>query len=250
MASELKPCPFCGGNNLNTYYCDIEGWIAHIKCDDCDDMIGPMSEYKYESQEEAYEDAATRWNTRPAPAATDTGLVTVGGEYLDGHTWKPMPAGVTDFALRGFKTRALCARSQAEELLAAKDADMDQVLADNRRCIVRIAELEADNAAKDARVKELEKELENGGRVKGVNTQYANALAYLEMTEDDDPDEFAKRIWDEREALKAKLAAAQKALEPFANAADGRKSKSVKGAVCFSQHYLLAARAVLGGKPS
>jgi len=50
--------------------------------------------------------------------------------------------------------------------------------------------------------------------------------------------------------LEAKLAAAQKALEPFANAADGRKSKSVTGSVCFSQHYLLAARAVLGGKPS
>ena len=67
MASELKPCPFCAGSNLETYYADIEGWIAHIKCIDCDDMIGPMSEFKYETQEEAYEDASKRWNTRPPP---------------------------------------------------------------------------------------------------------------------------------------------------------------------------------------
>lgn len=160
MASELKPCPFCGGNNLNTYYCDIEGWIAHIKCDDCDDMIGPMSEYKYESQEEAYKDAATRWNTRPAPAATDTGLETVGyahrgtiGLLLEGAVSK---AVIVLKAGGDFRTPVMLVE-QAVELLAAKDADIDRVLADNRRCIGRIAELEADNAAQAARIKELDR---------------------------------------------------------------------------------------------
>ncbi|EBY7415692.1 hypothetical protein D6J61_25750 [Salmonella enterica subsp. enterica serovar Alachua] len=70
-----------------------------------------------------------------------------------------------------------------------------------REYVSRIRSLEADNAALTARVKELGDELEHSDRVKGVNTQYANALAYLEMTEDDDPEEFAKRLWDEREAL-------------------------------------------------
>ncbi|MBA8838118.1 Lar family restriction alleviation protein [Ochrobactrum sp. RH2CCR150] len=190
MASELKPCPFCVGSNLETYYADIEGWIAHIKCIDCDDMIGPMSEFKYETQEEAYEDASKRWNTRPAPAATDTGLVTIGyahrgtiGLLMEDAVSK---AVIIPKAGGDFRTPVMLVE-QAEELLAAKDARINELEnrlqyayqakyrcnedANNERathnradellisavneCHTKdclIAELEADNAAKDAMI--------------------------------------------------------------------------------------------------
>ncbi len=139
MASELKPCPFCQYK--------AHEWIrGNKKMACCDNMDCPCR---------AIVCTVEQWNTRPAPAATDTGLVTVGGEYLDGHTWKPMPAGVTDFALRGFKTRALCDRSQAVELLAAErherdmlKADFNDINAERQRWRDRAEKAEADNAAK------------------------------------------------------------------------------------------------------
>ncbi len=67
MQSEaLKPCPFCGGNNLRFRLSDIEGWIAHVECTDCDDMLGPMSEWKHDEKEDAEKDAAAVWNKRAA----------------------------------------------------------------------------------------------------------------------------------------------------------------------------------------
>ncbi len=66
MQNELKPCPFCGGNNLRFRLSDIEGWIAHVECTDCDDMLGPMSEWKHDEKEDAEKDAAAVWNKRPA----------------------------------------------------------------------------------------------------------------------------------------------------------------------------------------
>nr|WP_278388442.1 Lar family restriction alleviation protein [Brucella intermedia] len=338
MASELKPCPFCGSSDLETYYADIEGWIAHIKCIDCDDMIGPMSEFKYETQEEAYEDASKRWNTRPTPVSPvspdatgkcgelvtvkplewrkyrngDAEAVTPFGEiytaYVNGY-WRITRNGKAgkfikategddvDAAKAGaqadFDANVLqLVHSQAVDLLAAKDETLRKFGNVQKAYEEHIETIKADNAAKDAqlalaetsmlemhqdlnkleanlaaeradkriwmekaaieaeRVERLEAELDFVGRVKGVNEKYANALAFLEMGENDDPEEFAECFWNKFIALEAKLSAAEKALEPFANAADGRKSKSVTGSVCFSQHYLLAARAALGGKPS
>lgn len=63
-APELLPCPFCGGNNLRFQLDDIDGWVAHVECVDCDDMLGPMSAFKYDTQQEAQGDAANVWNTR------------------------------------------------------------------------------------------------------------------------------------------------------------------------------------------
>ena len=65
----LATCPFCGGNSLSARVEDIDGYIAHIECLDCDDMTGPMSEYKYPTKDEAIEDAASVWNRRPAGRA-------------------------------------------------------------------------------------------------------------------------------------------------------------------------------------
>ena len=69
QSEELKPCPFCGGNNLQFRLSDIEGWIAHVECTDCDDMLGPMSEWKHDEKEDAEKDAAAVWNKRAAPPA-------------------------------------------------------------------------------------------------------------------------------------------------------------------------------------
>lgn len=161
--------------------------------------------------------------------------------------------------------------SQAEAIIAAKDAEAEkfadeikeaayeawpeasdvgsdapdiirQLGQERNECLTEIEDLknklyrsEADNAALTARVKGLE----HSELVKGVNTQYANALAYLEMTEDDDPEEFAKRIWDEREALETQLATARKALE---SADEALQSDALASAHAF-------IRAALEGEP-
>ena len=178
MANELKPCPFCGGSNLDTYYCDIEGWIAHIKCDDCDDMIGPMSEFKYENKEEAYEDASKRWDTRPA--APVEGLKTVGfdleeirkavfGDVGD----EPDVYSDYDYLCELSRKMREAVRfcSQAEAIIAAKDAkiaDLENELSSFRSSFKEQTSLKADNAALTARVKELEHDL-NGAKGNAKN---------------------------------------------------------------------------------
>ena len=102
----------------------------------------------------------------PAPAATDTGLKTIGfvppmfvegkgADYNDIFRSVSIAENYT----------AVVTRSQAEELLAAKDRDhastkrrmqklVNDVEAEWQRCC---DELKADNAAKDARIKELDR---------------------------------------------------------------------------------------------
>lgn len=176
---------------------------------------------------------------RPAPAATDTGLVTVATVWPEGEL---VTRSQAEAIIRDLETKILEAAisdrlddagspltwqeraEKAEADNAAKDAEIAKLIHDLNRIKDHETELVNDNAAKDARIKELDRCHE--GTIDLCNQKTAQI-----------------------EALEAKLAAAHKALEPFANAADGRKSKSVTGAACFSQHYLLAARAVLGGKP-
>lgn len=52
----------------------------------------------------------------------------------------------------------------------------------------------------------------------------------------------AKSPADKLKEANAKLAMLVRALKPFAEAADGRRSKDVMGAIAFSQDYLLNAR--------
>jgi len=195
-----------------------------------------------------------RWNTRAAPAATDTGLVTVAYETWDGDL-------VYRFNGPCNKDDALVYRSQAEELLAAERAEKEQAKGDLTRVLVhfvrehfpenttfkpfddliglitqfdnastiareyasRIHVLEADNAAQDARIKELEK----------IN-------ANLMGDDEDRPRYTTKRLKLEisraTEALEAKLAAAEK------DAATWEAN--------FKALNAKTARAVLGGKPS
>ena len=62
----MLPCPFCGSDNVKVYHDDIDGWIAHVSCHDCDDMQGPTSKFKYDDRDEAAKDAINQWNRREA----------------------------------------------------------------------------------------------------------------------------------------------------------------------------------------
>lgn len=254
-------------------------------------------------------------NTRPAPAATDTGLVTVAYQYKiprNGH-WDNLPSDWTADECKAYdkqETRELVTRSQAVELLAGRDTviemqadsidklerkvqhwqeeveavsghldcepDSDSILHTVREIeadksiykeraeqadellaakdkTIALAEttmiemhqdlnkLEADNAAKDARIKALEADRDHQSKLSNkLNRSHA--------------------------ALEAKLAAAEKALETK-SAANEALSKSVVESIDTEKRLrealeLIAdidtrpyrcasiARAALGGKPS
>ncbi|NKW09428.1 DUF3489 domain-containing protein [Ochrobactrum tritici] len=80
--SELEPCPLCR-RPPSSKFTDIK---AAIWCEPC----GLHMEYSTAmvslriAEEHQRSIITKRWNTRPAPAATDTGLVTEGCLYLDG----------------------------------------------------------------------------------------------------------------------------------------------------------------------
>ncbi|PWL17433.1 hypothetical protein DKP76_11690 [Falsochrobactrum shanghaiense] len=212
MASELKPCGGCGATS------------ERERC------IGCLHDFG--TPESAWVAA------RPAPAATDTGLVTVG--FVPPMFVEGKGADYNDI-FRSVSIAenyvAVVTRSQAEELLAAEREGKRFWQNEYTQKSKLLLKSETDNAAKDARIKELEADFKKAydhGFADGCGDTYGDV----------------ERANARCEALEAKLAVAEKALEPFANAADGRKSESVTGSVCFSQHYLLAARAVLGGKPS
>jgi hypothetical protein len=131
-------------------------------------------------------------DTRPAPAATDTGLETVmrryrGTDWPDHYPWaflnesdcqgEPGPRWIIE---------KLCLQSQAEELLAAERAEKISWKEAAIELDKRERRLEADNAALTARIKEWEK---------------ADRLV-------------SAALWEKKvEALEAKLAAAEKALK-------------------------------------
>ncbi len=143
-------------------------------------------------------------DTRPAPAATVTGLVT--RAFINEGDLNALPdtrnalVSSTPASWDGQldKTIELVTRSQAVELLAAERAKyrdaMEKLVESQRETLVwqqRAIDLKADNAAKEERIK-----------------------AETELRED-----HQKR----NKELEAKLAAAEKALEPFAaiKTADG-----------------------------
>ncbi|WP_247996623.1 Lar family restriction alleviation protein [Brucella tritici] len=231
MASELKPCPFCGGADVNLYH-SAKTFMSWVSCKSCG--LEAPSETGITDAE-----AITYWNTRPVPAATNTGLVTVGYVREDF-----IPNYVTIWSVpHGNSTVAVCLRSQAEELLAAERAKVrhwqEQYTEMHSQFIDLAKSAEADNAAQDARIKafvEYEQEAE------GVKELYLGQI----------------------EAIEAKLAAAQKALEPFADIADLIDAETEGMAetdelVLHFHDYEFAkwpvsffrkARAVLGGKAS
>ncbi len=176
-----------------------------------------------------------RWNTRAAPAATDTGLETVAFQHrrIDKYgvvgDWRPYKRDL--FGSDRIESRELVTRSQAEEILAAEraraDANFDKVIEQAKRA----EKAEADNAAKDARIKELEEEVEWAQNAVLARQRHAEARC---------------------EALEAKLAAAEKALETYRSTVKGvcesqRGTKWGKAAECI---FDAIERAVLEVKSS
>ncbi len=214
MTYELKSCPFCAKplavrNGVNPYgRCDTEGcWMAEAKIGiSCDD---PKQ--------------VERWNTRPAPAATDTGLETVEHQYWRDQTQEWLPTGFPDLYRKdGFQVRELVTRSQAEELLAAERGRADKAEADAEK----YREYAAEKSNQVAVFQQI---------LPAVTSErdYWKSCA----TKAETIFEGERRM---RRDLEAKLAAAEKVLERIA-ARDG-----IPLAGSFAAEI---ARAVLGGKP-
>lgn len=78
----LKPCPFCGGNNITKAVMgaterflgrgegDTSFWFARIQCLDCGTKQGRMEDYPLlgPPSDDDYEPAITAWNNRKAAA--------------------------------------------------------------------------------------------------------------------------------------------------------------------------------------
>lgn len=273
MASELKPCPFCGA----TAKAKPMGSASFtVMCENLHRMNS------FPSKAEAIE----AWNTRAAPAATDTGLVSNcdGKEQEAFETWAKSKRydmhehplhylfldPKTNAAREGWNEAIRYCHSQAVKLLAAKDA--------------RIKELERQRNStgcsdKDGNV------LFVGDRVRYrkeglyIKEEYWNpeyeiifkapcfTLRHVGGGKDAGSHDFILKCGGGNgdlelisrgehgyyhDALEAKLAAAEKALEPFALISSEGVIKQETGQVTVitCAEYFHNARAVLGGKPS
>ncbi|PJR88724.1 hypothetical protein CN878_16895 [Ochrobactrum sp. 695/2009] len=229
MASELKPCPFCGGTDLSSGGDDK---FVGYSCKTCQ-ATGPNH---YGSRD---------WNTRSTPVAPVSPDATGKCGELETVAWNCTYPSYGHFTLKeheakqaiedGASVEELVTRSQAVELLAERDETIRRQDIALRGALREVKRLKADNAAKDARVKELE-------------TEVAEATRRGE-------DQWAGWVKEEalRKALEAKLAAAEKALEFYAKQVSGcRKigSDGDKFRASLDADGGATARAALGGKPS
>ncbi len=176
---------------------------------------------------------------RPAPAATDTGLVTVAKQWkVTAKNWSGLKPEISE----PFDERELVTRSQAVELLAAERAEKER-LADDYQAIREqlfrgwreCQDLKADNAAliHDLnRIKDHETELVNDNAAQAARIKELDR--YLE-TASHNAQKYAKDC----EALEAKLAAAKQFIQFCAD-----------GFFVTDDELRGAARALLGGKPS
>ena len=264
MASELEPCPFCGSNfkiGREPHDNDPVAGMFYIFHE-----YGPIGsearkcKLDIQCHFNTEEEAVAFWNTRPAPAATDTGLVTVEHQYWRDQTQEWLPTGFPDrYRKDGFLVRELVTRSQAAELLAAERAKTEMALEQRNMAIVELARLEADNAAKDAQIagwtesgklwtaeiRELQAEnAAQAARIKELNANTDTLMAECHRVSKESGDQF-REMRGHIEALEAKLAAAT---ETAARAA--YRACAETRHVSLGHAAADAVRAVLGGKPS
>ena len=209
MANELKPCPFCGSKARmwpSQTKSDSEGSYEIIGCSNIDCLIEPTTEEYL-----PYAEAIAAWNTRPAPAATDMGLVTVETQwryaFIPNDMWlsSKQPENMRDGAI---ETRELVTRSQAEAIIAAEREAQQRLLDIIEEANSDKEALQADNAALTARVKTLEGERDHWkANHDSVLGKYRLATQRPDLPVDRLP--AIRKL----EALEAKLAAAEKALE-------------------------------------
>ncbi len=239
MASELKLCPFCSSTNVDL----ANTWTPSfwVECNECgaqvhgDSFEGPDRKDRFSYSKEptstfeatldqlypeyqaAAQSAIDRWNTRPAPAATDTGL--------ERYDMSMFGNGIVEMG-----GGAYVRFDQADELLAAERAEKGKLEAAWLEAEGKISDLKSDNAAKDARIKEWEK---------------ADRLVSAALWE--------KKV----EVLEAKLAVAEQQLRGIVTAweslpggrnySTGEVQDWLLGPM---QKAINRIRAVLGGKPS
>ncbi|MCH6203891.1 hypothetical protein L3V16_08545 [Brucella ciceri] len=186
---------------------------------------------------------------RPAPAATDTGLVTVKRELLEAvKFFDDFPPSIQRMSNIRVVEAAHKYIEQAEKLLAAKDKTI--ALAETTMIEMHqdLNKLEADNAAQAARIKELDGEcnelVTKCNEIIDQRDHALNACAQME---------------EYKEALEAKLAAAEKALEFYADRENWKNGhfEQAEGGTVLRHHPSsvhkdrgATARAVLGEKPS
>ncbi|UYT54106.1 Lar family restriction alleviation protein [Brucella sp. MAB-22] len=123
MASELKHCPFCGSNQLSfrsTPDMDTDGKYHRISCNECG--ASSRATFAMDACPLFYEELSKAWNTRPAPAATDTGLVTVGHQYKFGDVWLVSDAPKV-MRKAGYELREVVTCENAEAVIAKVEAE-------------------------------------------------------------------------------------------------------------------------------
>lgn len=230
MANELKPWRYDiqpGPEGEYSYT-----WVY----DDHGVMVGTMKTHKAK-------EIVERMNTRPA--APVEGLETVETQMrcllqTGNHQWRNprVPSELSFIKANGkdeagipYELRELVTRSQAEAIIAAERSRADKAEADAEKYREYAAEksnqvstLQKDNAALNARVKELTGDRDSWRRV-------------------------AEKLAGEKQALETQLAAARKALEPFANAAEMALISGNPPGNHVDANYFLEARAALEDRP-
>ncbi len=207
-----------------------------------------IAEYErvlFEALPQWAQDELTRLRALVAKPATDTGLVTIG--FVPTMFVEGKGEGYSDIfrSVRISENHvAVVTRSQAEKLLATERVETER-LADDYQAIreqlhrgwQECCALKADNAAQAARIKELEQALET-----------EKTLSRGDWACQREVDQMSIKV----EALEAKLAAAEKALEAIEDHAARCFSLSTHStiALAYLQDIQDEARAALGGKPS
>lgn len=126
--SKLLPCPFCGSDARmwpSHTKADEDGSYEIIGCSNVECLIEPTTEDYL-----PYDEALKRWNTRPTPAPCDE-LVTVihRGKYrADGEQYyryyRDLDGG---YDPEKYEEQALVTRHNAEAVIAAKDARIKEL---------------------------------------------------------------------------------------------------------------------------
>jgi len=247
MASELKPYGYAPGSYMNNCKSCGQSFMGDKRAWNCEPCAKALS---------------LQADTLPAPAATDTGLETVGEVSTVRERVAAFAGHMSSGQLK--PGDLLCLRSQAEELLAAERAEKEEL----RRAIMgeepdpdlqhgnflemaatlhracdgarkraeyaeqrlgqseaELKQARADNAAKETRIKELEEEVEWAQNAVLARQRHAEARC---------------------ETLEVKLAAAEKAARSVEEWWLSEGMKHFDGA----PYCIFATRAVLGGKPS
>lgn len=84
--SDLKPCPFCGGENLSIGYIGQPAFAYAVQCQDCNANGGDTGGISTPSGiplPNSWKEAISKWNTRPLEDAKIAELIQGKSELVD-----------------------------------------------------------------------------------------------------------------------------------------------------------------------